>query len=104
MGMGEKMGRTRARGEGGGKVVWNEGGRGKLEGVLGGVVEGLRGGRGEVWRWWLWGSPVGVGVVGGWVVWKGWRARVGWERRREEEGEGEGEREEGGKEEEEKEL
>jgi len=104
MGMGEKVGRTEARGREGGVCVWNEGERGALEGVLGGVVEGLREGRGEVWRWWLWGSPVGVGVVGGWVVWNWWRARVGWERRREEEGEGEREREEGGKEEEEKEL
>jgi len=92
MGMGEKVGRTEARGEGGGKVVWNEGGRGELEGRLGGCVEGLRGGRGEAWRWWLWGSPLGVLGVGGWVVWRGWRARVGWRRRGLREGEGERER------------
>jgi len=94
MAMGEKVGRTRARGRGRGRVVWNEGGRGALEGKLGGVVVGLRGdGKGgrrwreELWRCWLWGSPLGVLGVGGWEVWRNWRARVEWERRRIEEGE-----------------
>lgn len=69
-----------------------------MEGGLGEVVEGLKrggregwrwlGGREGVWRWWLWGSPVAVGIVGGWTVWRGWRARWGWEQRRVEEGGG----------------
>lgn len=95
MGMGEKLGRTKARGEGMGTVVWNEGGREELEGMLGGTVEGLRRRGGWAWRWWLWGSPVGVIGVGSWVVWRGWMARRGWEGRRVEDGEAEGEKERG---------
>lgn len=83
----EKVGRTENRGLGRGVVVWNEGEKEELRERLGEVVEGLRGvglkgWTGEVKRWWLWGSPFGVVGVGGWEMWKSWRARVEWEKRR----------------------
>ncbi len=80
MGVWEKVGRTRARGRVRGKVVGNEGGRGELEGEVGrvvGEVSGEAGGWG--WRGWVWGSPVAAVGVGGWEVWRGWRARRLWE-------------------------
>lgn len=91
MGGGEKEGRTRGRGEGRGVVVFNDGGVGELRGRVGEVVGGLERGRKGVWRWWLWGSPVGAVVVAFWFVFLGWRDRRRWERGRE--------RERGGKEE-----
>lgn len=86
MGVVEKVERTRARGEGRGKVVWNDGGKAELKKEVERVVEEIRReGGGGLRRWWLWGSPLGVVGVGGWEVWKGWRARKRWEveRRRE---------------------
>lgn len=81
MGVEEKVARTRARGKERGKVVWNDGDK---EGDLGGevrrVIGEVRGeGGGQVWRWWLWGSPVGMMGVCGREVYLGWRARRKWE-------------------------
>ena len=76
MGVGEKVGRTKMRGEGWGVVVWNDGGRGELEEEVGRVVREVEGGRG---RGWWWGNPVVVGVLAVWAVWVGWRARRKWE-------------------------
>lgn len=83
MGVGEKVGRTRMRGVGRGKVVFNDGGRGELEGEVRRVIGEVRGeGGGAVWGWWLVGSPVGVVGVSAWEVWEGWRARRRWEEER----------------------
>ncbi len=80
MGVWEKVGRTRARGRVRGKVVGNEGGRGELEGEVGRVVGEVRGEAGGWgWRGWVWGSPGAAVGVGGWEVWRGWRARRLWE-------------------------
>ncbi len=90
MGVGEKVARTRMRGGGRGKVVWNDGDRGQLEGEVGRVMGEVRGeAGGGAWGWWLVGSPWGVVGVAGWEVWRGWRARRRWE---EGEREGEGKR------------
>ena len=89
MGVGEKVGRTRMRGGRRGKVVWNDGDKGGLEGEVGRVVREARGeGGGKGWGWWLLGSPVGVVGVGGWEVWCGWWARRRWAVEREREGKG----------------
>lgn len=81
MGVGEKVGRTEARGEGRGVVVWNEGSREELERGVAEVMRGLEGKRG-VWGLWLWGSPYVAGAMAGWEVWKGWRGRWEWEARK----------------------
>lgn len=83
MGVEEKVGRTRARGERRGKVVMNDGDRGDLEREVGRVIGEVGGeGGGRAWGWWLMGSPVGVVGVSGWEVWSGWRARKRWEEER----------------------
>lgn len=79
MGVGEKVERTRARGGARGKVVVNDLGRGELEGGVGRVMGEVRGEAGWVRGWWLWGSPVEAVGVGGWEVYRGWRARRRWE-------------------------
>lgn len=86
MGILEKMGRTRARGERRGKVVMNDGDVGQLEGEVRRVVGEVKGeGGGDAWGWWLMGSPWGVAGVSAWEVWQGWRARKRWEVERERE-------------------
>ena len=86
MGVEEKVGRTRARGDRRGKVVWNDGDKRGLEREVGRVVGELRGeGRGRAWEWWLVGSPWGALGVSGWEVFLGWRARRRWEVERERE-------------------
>lgn len=83
MGVGEKVGRTRARGGRRGKVVLNDGDRGVLEREVGRVIGEVRGeGGGRAWEWWLMGSPYGVAGVSAWEVYLGWRARRGWEEER----------------------
>lgn len=80
MGVGEKVGRTRARGGRRGKVVMNDGDRGDLEREVGRVIGEVKGeGGGRVWGWWLVGSPYGVAGVSAWEVYQGWRARKRWE-------------------------
>lgn len=72
----DKVERTRARGERKGKVVWNDGGKGDLEGEVKRVVDEVsREGWGPMWRWWLWGSPVGVVLVVVWEVFMAWARR-----------------------------
>lgn len=88
MGVGEKVGRTQARGGGWGKVVWNDGGRGELEEEVGRVMRVVEreGGRRRGWMGWLlWGNPIVVVLLAGWAVWVGWRARRKWEGERERE-------------------
>ncbi|KAL8667877.1 MAG: hypothetical protein Q9202_000342 [Teloschistes flavicans] len=85
-GVGEKVDRTEARGEGRGWVVWNDGGMGELEKRVGEVMgEVGRGRRMAGWGGWMWlvGWPVAVGW-GMWEVWRGWKGRRAWERRKEE--------------------
>ena len=80
MGVGEKVGRTEARGRRRGKVLLNDKGKAELEGEVRRVVGEVRGeGGGKVWGWWLWGSPVGCLLVGVWEVWHSWGARRRWE-------------------------
>lgn len=78
----EKVERVKARGLGKrGAVVWNDGGKGELEGEVRRVMGEVERGRRGWWAWWLWGSPVVAVAVGGWEVWRGWRARRGFEER-----------------------
>lgn len=80
MGVGEKVARTLRRGRKRGKVVWNDAGMGELEGEVKRVMREIEEGSWGQWgRWWMWGSPVGCILVAMWVVWCGWRARIGWE-------------------------
>ncbi len=83
MGVKEKVGRTRARGRGRGKVVWNDGDKGVLEGEVARVMgeverEGRRGWLGVL----VWGNPVVAVFAGVWNMWVGWRARKKWEAER----------------------
>lgn len=85
-GVEEKVGRTKARGQGRGKVLVNDGDKEDLEREVRRVVGEVREeGGGWAWGWWLMGSPLGVVGVSGWEVWNGWRARRKWdeEKRRE---------------------
>ena len=83
MGVWEKVGRTRARGGERGKVAWNDGDRGALEGEVERVMreverEGRRGWLGGL----VWGNPVVAVFAAGWTIWVGWRARRKWEAER----------------------
>jgi len=80
MGVEEKVERTKARGKSRGKVLLNDHGKEELWGEVGRVMREIERESGsELWRWWLWGSPVGVAGAGIWEMYQGWRARRGWE-------------------------
>ena len=78
MGVREKVGRCKERGDRG-LVIWNDGGREELRKQVSGVVKRLESGRGFWWMWWLWVSPFVALAIAGWEVWKGWRAKKRWE-------------------------
>lgn len=78
MGVREKVGRCKERGDRG-LVVWNDGGREELRKQVSGVVKRLESGRGFWWMWWLWVSPFVALAIAAWEVWKGWRAKKRWE-------------------------
>ena len=80
MGVGEKVERTEQRGNTRGKVVLNDQGKDELKDEVYMIVREIWDeSGGELWRWWLWQSPLGVLAVALWEMWCGWGARRGWE-------------------------
>lgn len=80
MGVDVKVARCRARGEGRGVVVWNDGGLEELRGEVGRAVEGLRRGSPAWWGRLLWVCPVLAVGVGVWNVALNWWSVRRWER------------------------
>ena len=85
MGVGEKVGAAKAKGERRGKVVINDGTREELEMEVQRVVTEVKkeGGYGW-WRVLVWGNPITAVVTGFWDVWLSWRARRQRQRERKE--------------------
>ena len=83
MGVEDKVERTRARGPGRGKVIFNDGEWKELKAEVGRVVAEVKRESGSIiWRIWLWGSPLGCLVMGLWEVLQSSRARTRWEGQR----------------------
>ena len=74
-----KVERVRARGEGWGEVVWNDGGREALRGELDRVMRGVKAGSPDWWGTLLWLCPPLAATVAAWGLWNGVRARRAYE-------------------------
>ena len=75
----EKARRAEERGPGRGVVVWNDGGKGELEGEIERCMTAIRGASPSWWAWLLLGIPPLGGVVAAYDMLKGWQARKKWE-------------------------
>jgi dephospho-CoA kinase len=74
----EKARRCEARGKGRGVVVWNDGGKEELSGVVGKVMRVIQGSSPRWWAWLLLLCPPLAGLAGVWTYWRNWRINRSW--------------------------